>query len=146
MGHNGGVAGYGASMYFSRPAEVGVVLFRNVTGGKGNADRLAVDILARLVESSKQHRAVAIDAKIFDAYVGRYQMPGGAVMTVTRDNERFLTQVGSQPTFEILPEGDHDFFVKAFDARLSFVTDGGGKATELIIRQGNESIHAKRIE
>jgi CubicO group peptidase (beta-lactamase class C family) len=146
MGHNGGVAGYGASMYFSRPAEVGVVLFRNVTGGKVNADRLAVDILARLVESSKQHRAVAIDAKIFDAYVGRYQMPGGAVMTVTRDNERFLTQVGSQPTFEILPEGDHDFFVKAFDARLSFVTDGGGKATELIIRQGNESIHAKRIE
>jgi len=52
-GHNGGVAGYGASMYFSRPAQVGVVLFRNVTGGKVNGDRLAVEILQRLVEASK---------------------------------------------------------------------------------------------
>ncbi|HEY2377314.1 MAG TPA: serine hydrolase [Gemmatimonadaceae bacterium] len=145
-GHNGGVAGYGASMYFSRPAEVGVVLFRNVTGGKVNGDRLAVDILSRLVESSKEHRAVAIDPKIFDAYVGRYQLPGGAVMTVTRENERFLTQVAGQPPFEILPEGDHDFFVKAFDARVSFVTDGRGKAIELIVHQGGESAHAKRID
>ena len=145
-GHNGGVAGYVASMYFSRPADVGVVLFRNVTGGKVSPDRLAVDILSRLVESSKQHRAVAMDAKTFDAYVGRYQLPGGVVMAVTRENERFFTQVGGQPKFEILPEGDHDFFVKAFDAQVSFVTDGGSKATELIIRQGGESVHAKRIE
>jgi CubicO group peptidase (beta-lactamase class C family) len=145
-GHGGAVAGYLASMYFSRPAQVGVVLFRNVTGGKVNPDRLAVDILSRLVESSKQHRAVAIDPKAFDAYVGRYQMPGGAVMTVTRENERFLTQVGGQPRFEILPEGDRDFFVKAFDAQVSFVTDSRGKATELIVHQGGESVHAKRIE
>src|SRR5690349_2111365 len=145
-GHNGGVAGYVASMYFSRPADVGVVLFRNVTGGKVSPDRLAVDILSRLVESSKQHRAVAMDAKTFDAYVGRYQLPGGVVMAVTRENERFFTQVGGQPKFEILPEGDHDFFVRAFDAQVSFVTDGGSKATEPIIRQGGESVHAKRIE
>jgi CubicO group peptidase (beta-lactamase class C family) len=145
-GHNGGVAGYGASMYFSRPAQVGVVVFRNVTGGKVNSDRLAVDILSRLVESSKQHRAVAIDAKVFDGYVGRYQLPGGPVMTVTRESERFLTQVGDQPKFEILPEGDHDFFVKAFDAQISFVSDAGGRATELIVHQGGENMHAKRIE
>lgn len=145
-GHNGGVAGYGASMYFSRPAQVGVVLFRNVTGGKVNGDRLAVQILSRLMESSKQHRAVAIDAKTFDGYVGRYQLPGGAVLTVTRENERLLTQVDGQQKVEIFPEGDHDFFVKAFDAQLSFARDAGGRATELIVHQGGESIHAKRIE
>jgi CubicO group peptidase (beta-lactamase class C family) len=145
-GHNGGVAGYVASMYFSRPAQVGVVLFRNVTGGKVNGDRLAAEILSRLVESSKQHRAVAIDAKLFDTYVGRYRFADGGVMTVRRDNERFLTQVANQPAFEILPEGDHDFFVKAFDAQLTFVTDASGKATELIVHQSGENTHAKRIE
>ena len=145
-GHSGAVAGYVASMYFSRPAQVGVVLFRNVTGGKVNSDGLAVDILSHLVESSKQHRGVAIDPKTFDAYVGRYRLPGGPVMTVTRENERFLTQVDSQQKFEILPEGDYDFFVKAFDAQVSFVTDARGRATELIVHQGGESIHAKRIE
>ena len=52
-GHSGGVAGYLSWMYFSRPAQVGVVVFRNVTGGKANGNRLAIDILSRLVESSK---------------------------------------------------------------------------------------------
>jgi CubicO group peptidase (beta-lactamase class C family) len=144
-GHSGAVAGYLASMYFSRPAQVGVVVFRNVTGGKENPDRLAVDILARLVESSKQHRAIAMDPKAFDSFVGRYQFPNGPVMTVKRQNERFFTQVGDQPQFEIAPEGDHDFFVKTFDAQLTFVTDGNGKATELIVHQGGENVHAKRI-
>jgi hypothetical protein len=133
-------------MYFSRPAQVGVVLFRNATGGKVSGDRLAVEILSRLVESSKQHRQVAIDPTTFDAYVGRYQLPGGAVMTVTRENEHFLTQVSGQPSFEILPDGKQDFFVKAFDAQLSFVMGGSGKATEVVLRQGGESVHAKRIE
>lgn len=145
-GHGGAVAGYLASMYFSRPAQVGVVLFRNAVGGKLNPDALAVDILSRLVESAKQHRAVAMDPKAFDAFVGRYRMPGGPVMAVTRENERFLTQVTGQPPFEILSEGDHEFFVKAFDAQLTFVTDAAGRATEVIIHQGGEDVHAKRIE
>jgi len=145
-GHSGGVAGYAAFMYFSRPAQVGVVLFRNVTGGKVNGNRLAVDILSRLVESSKQHREVGMDPKAFDAFVGRYQLPGGAVMMVMRENERLLTQVAGQPKFEILPEGAHDFFVKAYDAEFSFVTDARGRATELVIREDGENVHAKRIE
>lgn len=55
-GHNGGVAGYTASMYYNRPAGVGVVAFRNVVGGKANPDRLTIDILSRLVTATKTYR------------------------------------------------------------------------------------------
>ena len=145
-GHSGGVAGYLSWMYFSRPAQVGVVLFRNVTGGKVNGNRLAVDILSRLVESSKQHRVVALDDKLFDMYAGRYKFADGTVMNITRENARYFTQVPGQPRFEIFPEGDRQFFVKAFEAQFSFVSDASGKTTELIVQQEGEKMHAKRIE
>ena len=145
-GHSGGVAGYLSWMYFSRPAQVGVVVFRNVTGGKVNGNRLAVDILSRLVESSKQHRVVTLDQKLFDSYAGRYKFADGTVMNITRENARYFTQVPGQPRFEIFPEDDRDFFVKEFDAQFSFVMDSNGKATELIVRQEGEKVYAKRIE
>ena len=145
-GHSGGVAGYLSWMYFSRPAQVGVVVFRNATGGKANGNRLAIDILSRLVEFSKQHHAVAIDAKIFDTYAGRYKFSDGTVMNITRENARYFSQVPGQPQFEMFPEGDRDFFLKAFDAQFSFVTDASGKATELVVHQDGENVRAKRIQ
>lgn len=54
IGHNGSVAGYRASMYYDRHAQLGVVVLRNVVGGAQDPDRLAVDILSTLATA---HRA-----------------------------------------------------------------------------------------
>jgi CubicO group peptidase (beta-lactamase class C family) len=48
LGHSGSVAGYRAAMYFDRGMKLGVIVFRNVVGGKQDPDRLAVDILSLL--------------------------------------------------------------------------------------------------
>jgi CubicO group peptidase (beta-lactamase class C family) len=48
LGHNGSVPGYRAAMYYDRNAQLGVVVFSNVFGGKQDPDRLAVDILFTL--------------------------------------------------------------------------------------------------
>lgn len=59
VGHNGGVAGYRASMYYDRSAQLGVVLLSNAGGGKKEPDRLAVDILSLL--SSTKTAAIEAD-------------------------------------------------------------------------------------
>jgi CubicO group peptidase (beta-lactamase class C family) len=66
VGHSGGVAGYVAFMYFDRGAQIGVVLFRNVVGGKENPGRLATDILARLVEARTAEVAAAFAKRFKD--------------------------------------------------------------------------------
>ncbi|MEO8450816.1 MAG: serine hydrolase [Gemmatimonadota bacterium] len=53
IGHNGGVTGYTAAMYYNRAAQLGVIAFRNATGGSANLVRLAVDVLDRLVKTSQ---------------------------------------------------------------------------------------------
>ena len=87
-----------------------------------------------------------MDQRALDAFVGRYQLPGGGVMMISRENERLFTQVGTNPKFELFPEDEHDFFTKAFDGQFSFLTDSHGKAMELVVYEGGEIVHAKRIE
>jgi len=72
VGHGGSVAGYRAAMYFDRPRRLGVVVFRNVGGGKADADRLAVDILSALVSK----RVAEMQADIDTRFKGQVASPG----------------------------------------------------------------------
>lgn len=59
VGHNGGVPGYRAAMYYDREVQLGVVVLSNVGGGKQDPDRLAIDILATL--ASKKTSEIKAD-------------------------------------------------------------------------------------
>jgi CubicO group peptidase (beta-lactamase class C family) len=64
LGHSGSVAGYRASMYFDRGMQLGVVVFRNVVGGKQDPDRLAVDILSLLAATKRAEIQADIDRRV----------------------------------------------------------------------------------
>ncbi|MEP6991055.1 MAG: hypothetical protein ABJA80_09020 [bacterium] len=63
LGHGGSVAGYHAAMYYDRGLKLGVVVFRNVGGGKQDPDRLAVDILSRLAAKKSAEIQADIDMR-----------------------------------------------------------------------------------
>jgi CubicO group peptidase (beta-lactamase class C family) len=72
LGHNGGVAGFRASMYYDRGMKLGVVVLRNVGGGKQDPDRLAVDILALLAAKKRGEIQADIDRR----FKARMASPG----------------------------------------------------------------------
>ena len=93
-----------------------------------------------------EHKEVAVDSKLFDGYVGTYQLAPNFVFTITRDGAHLFAQLSGQPSVEIFPEGDKDYFYKVVDAQITFITDSSGHATELILHQNGLDQHAKRIE
>jgi CubicO group peptidase (beta-lactamase class C family) len=95
---------------------------------------------------AKQHKEVAVDPKLFDGYVGKYQLAPSFIMTVTREGDHLFMQATGQPKIQIYPESDRDYFLKVVDAQITFVTDSNGRATELILHQGGMDQHAKRME
>jgi len=64
LGHSGGVAGYLAAMYYDRGMKLGVVLFRNVVGGKEEPNRLAIDILSSLAAKKRAEIQADIDRRV----------------------------------------------------------------------------------
>jgi hypothetical protein len=93
-----------------------------------------------------EHKEAAIDKKIFDAYVGRYQMAPNFILNITRDGDDFYAQASGQGAVEIFPESEKEFFAKGPAITISFTTDASGKATQLVLHQGGQNTTAPRID
>jgi len=146
--HNGGTGGYRSFMGFDPKARVGVVLLSNAgtVAGVDDIGRHLLDQSVPLIAAPKEHKQVTVDPKLFDGYVGEYQLAPNFIITITRENDHLFGQATGQPKFEIIPESDRDYFLKVVDAQISFITDENGRANELILHQGGRDQHAKRIE
>jgi len=90
--------------------------------------------------------AVVVDAKVFDTYVGEYEVGPGFVMRVFREGDRLLTQATGQGVFEIFPESETVFYPRAFVAKLTFVKDADGKVTAIRVDQNGRVTLGKRIK
>lgn len=72
-------------------------------------------------------------------------MAPGFVLTVRREGSRLLTRATGQEELEVFPASETEFFLKAVEARITFVKGGDGKVTGLVLRQGGREMPAKRI-
>jgi len=101
----------------------------------------AVDMLKRL-----EGPAVKVDPKVFDAYVGEYELAPGFVLRVFREDDKLMTQATGQEKFEIFAESDTTFAPRAFNAKLTFIKDSEGKVTGVRLDQGGRQINGKKIK
>lgn len=101
----------------------------------------AVDRLKRLEQGT-----VSVDAKVFDAYIGEYELAPGFVLRVFREGEKFMTQATNQGPIEIFAESDTVFYPKVIQAKLTFLKDAEGKVTSLRLNQGGREVTGKKIK
>jgi CubicO group peptidase (beta-lactamase class C family) len=93
----------------------------------------------------KQHTEVSIDPNLLNGYVGSYRLDQGTNLTVTRNGGHLFLEVPNQPKLAIFAESARDFFLKDIDAQLTFVIDGSGRATELVLHESGLDLPAKRV-
>jgi len=145
--HNGGTGGYRSFVAYDPKARTGVVALSNAFTGVGVDDigRHLLDPNVPLAKPPKEHKETTVDPNLYDEYVGTYQLAPDVIFTLTREGTHLFAQLTGQGKAEIFPEGDRDYFYKVVDAQITFVTDSGGKATELILHQNGRDQHVQRI-
>lgn len=148
---DGGTFGFGSFIGFDAKAKVGVVVLANSFSlTSAVADEVGLHLLDTSLPLAgapvKERTAVAVDPKILEGYVGRYQLTPAFIITVTRDEDRLYEQATGQPKIQIFAESEKEFFLKVVDAQISFKTDVQGRATELILHQGGMDQRAPRVE
>jgi serine-type D-Ala-D-Ala carboxypeptidase/endopeptidase len=146
--HNGGTGGYRSFIGFDPKRRIGVVALSNAETAAGVDDigQHLLNASVALYTAPKPHKEVAVDPKLFDGYVGRYELAPNFILTVTREGNQLFAQATGQPKFEVFPEGDRDYFLKVVDAQITFETDAQAKATGLVLHQNGRNVPAKRIE
>lgn len=144
--HEGGIEGFNTVLAYYPENSLIVIVLGNVNGTGPNQIARYLGTLAQggNVTLPSERREVSIDPKMFDRYVGSYQLEPDFILTITRDGKHFMTQATGQNQVEIFPASEHDFFAKVIDAQITFVSDDKGRTTELILHQHGDH-HAPRL-
>ena len=90
--------------------------------------------------------AVKVDAEIYDAYVGQYEIAANVVVDIRKEAGKLMSQTTGQPAMELLPESEIEFFIKGFTAQFVFFRDQTGRVTKLIINQEGQRVIARKLK
>jgi beta-lactamase regulating signal transducer with metallopeptidase domain len=100
----------------------------------------------RVAEEQAPHAAISIDPHLLDDYVGTYQLKPLLVFTVTREGDKLMAKLTGQPTYEVHPYAERDFFYTIVAAQLSFVPGPDGKASAVVLHQNGKDQTAPRVD
>ncbi len=82
---------------------------------------------------------------VLKTYTGKYELNPGFNITISLEGNQLRAGATNQPTFDIFPEAENVFFVKAFEAKFEFLKTGD-KVDRLVLHQNKAQSTAKRIE
>src|SRR5215831_6875743 len=149
--HNGGTGGYRSFVGYDPKKRIGVVVLANAFTNAGVDDIGAhildptIDVISAKAFMKVEHKQVTVDPKIFDGYVGSYQLGPNFVLIISRSGDHLFAQATGQEKFEIFPESPKDYFAKTDEIGITFEVDAQGRATGIVIHQAGQDIPSKRI-
>ena len=139
--HSGSNAGYKALLWaYTRTGQGAVIL----TNGDYGTPLIAEIMRAIAAEYGWEdwrpiERAAApANTALFDRYTGSYAVSNVVLRVERRGGKLYLggPPLGPEP-LELIPAGDHDFFMREKDATLHFDADGDGKVDTLTFVDGH---------
>jgi CubicO group peptidase (beta-lactamase class C family) len=143
VGHGGSQQGASAMMLIAPDARAGVMVLIN--SDAAGASELASQLLEIVLGLPRDdHQEITVDPKLYDRYVGSYEVTS-VVISIVRDGNHLFEQINGHKN-EIFPESVRDYFSKTSHSQVTFVTDGNGRATELILHEGGTDLRANRIK
>lgn len=93
----------------------------------------------------KPRTAIEVPASALAPYVGTYQLDAAQELDVSmRDGMLFIKSTGGA-TVRLWAESERDFFLKEIDAQVTFVRDGSGVVTGLVVHQFGRDRTARKI-
>jgi CubicO group peptidase (beta-lactamase class C family) len=131
------------------PAERMTIIVLGNYGGifpRAISDDLAAIVFAAPYKMPQERKAIVLDPKILEKYVGHYEPASGSVIIITFENGKLMRQVGAQPKAELFAESDTEFFLKGTDLQVSFVIDAQGRVTGQLMRRGDREMLAPKVK
>jgi CubicO group peptidase (beta-lactamase class C family) len=146
--HSGQTGGFHSMILVNRDLELAVVVLSNTASKE--LDRLAHDLIQSLAGVQVTPRvfeeAIEVKPEVMRRYVGKYQLTPTFVFTVSIDDNKLMVGVTNQPTLQVFPRSETEWFYKVVDASLTFKLDATGRCTALELFQNGIRQTARRLE
>jgi hypothetical protein len=77
---------------------------------------------------------VNVDPKLFDSYVGKYELVTKGIITIIKEGDRLFLQGELGGKSELIPKSENEFLHRNIPMRFTFVKNNAGQVTHLIRR------------
>ncbi len=152
--HGGGIEGFNTIIARFINDDVCIIALSNTTPAALGpmAERLAALLFGEKYELPQEEapqvarKEIKVDSKIFDAYVGDYQLAPNFIMTVTKEGDQLMLQPTGQGKSEIFPESETKFFSKIVNAQIVFNKNDKGVVEQLTLYQNGREVPGKKIK
>jgi D-alanyl-D-alanine-carboxypeptidase/D-alanyl-D-alanine-endopeptidase len=128
----------GEREFFARVAPVEVTFA--VDGAQLTLKQNGRETVARRIAAALPSKEIALTAEALEAFVGRYELAPGFVLTVTREGAQLQVQATGQPKIPVFAQGPKEFFYKVVDAQITFTETG------LVLHQNGRDMPGKRMQ
>jgi uncharacterized protein (TIGR02246 family) len=81
----------------------------------------------------------------YDAYVGQYELGPNLVITITRDGDRLMSELGGHKG-ELMPKSETQFSIPAANMTITFVRNANGQVTHMIVNDNGREGQARKIQ
>jgi len=143
--------GYATAMAWDPKNRAGVVVLFNQIGDVADIARhLLRPDFPLTKQVIKKHHEIALNSRILDSYIGRYEAKGEGIFTIARDGD-FLTIESPAdwglPKLRIRPESQMDFFAAELPVRVVFKVNNDSRVTGLLIYppRGQNAVPANKL-
>lgn len=139
MSHSGSIDGYLSNFIRFPDQDVCIIFLSNYFQSKGPQISKALTALVfnEPYEVPKERKVIALDAAVFQSYVGQYQMEKGPSLAIVFEEGKLKGKLGNQPYFEMLPEAETQFFIKSIDGDVVFIKDENKNVTGVNLNLSN---------
>ncbi|HEY3041895.1 MAG TPA: DUF4440 domain-containing protein [Pyrinomonadaceae bacterium] len=96
-------------------------------------------------------KAAAVDRRLYDSYVGEYEIGGGRSLIVSKEGEILIGRVPLRPKFELIPKSETEFIRHndegGYGDEIEFIREADGRVTHAVLRDGDQEIwRAKKVK
>lgn len=145
FGHSGANEGFRSEFVaFVHRGQGAVVMTNSDTGGGLLSEVInAIAAIYGWPDYASDPKPLAqMDPKIYDRYVGVYEIGPNQTFSVTREGDRLYIQTPDHEKAPVFLESTTDFFLTMADERIGFMVDGEGSVMGLVLRRGGAETRA----
>ena len=80
----------------------------------------------------------------YDVYVGEYELAPNLVITIMRDGNRLMSELGGRKS-ELMPQSETQFSIPAANIMVTFVKDASGQVTHMTVSDNGREGQARKV-
>jgi hypothetical protein len=115
-----------------------------VRHGTATFDEMMIGFVDYIVPRPRERSVAKVDPRVYDAYVGQYELDPTAILTIVRVGGKLYAESAGQRV-ELYPMSETVFFSKNTESELSFVKNERGEVTGFVVTQNDRLVRVKRI-